>query len=97
MKTNTARKELRIEFDDLYATYAVPALCRLCGAESESFLHFITMCSSLAQERTRILQKSFVTPCKWEVEEVMEFSRLPAISEFMDRYGFYSEEREDNP
>ena len=76
---------------------AVPALCRLCGAESESFLHFITTCPSLVQDRARIFQKSIVTPCTWEVEEVMEFSRLPAISGFMDRYGFYTEDREDNP
>ena len=47
------------------------------------------MCSSLSQDRIRILQKSFVTPCNWEVEEILEFSRLPAISGFMDRYGFY--------
>ena len=68
----------------------VPEACRLCQSEEESFLHFITTCSSLSQDRLRIFQRSFLTPCTWDVDEVLEFSRLPAISGFMDRHGFYS-------
>ena len=31
-----------------------------------------------------------LVPCTWDVEEVLEFSMLPAISGFLDRHGFYS-------
>ena len=73
---------------------AVPSVCRLCNNGPESFLHFITTCSSLSLDRAQVLQKSFDTPCVWEVQEILEFSRLPAISDFMDRHGFYSTDGE---
>ena len=72
----------------------VPEVCRLCQNGPESFLHFITTCPSLSQDRTRVFQRSFTSPGVWEVEEVLEFSRLPAISGFMDRHGFYSADTE---
>ena len=44
-----------------------------------------------------LMMMPVLVPCTWDVEEVLEFSMLPGISGFMDRYGFYSEEREDDP
>ena len=70
----------------------IPNACRLCQQEPESFLHFITTCTFLSQERSQIFQKSFTEPHVWDVEEVLEFSHLPLISPFMDRHGFYSSE-----
>ena len=71
--------------------------CRLCRLGSESFLHFITVCPSLSLDRVRIFQKSFLAPTTWDVDEILEFSRLPQISFFMDRHGFYTNHDVDDP
>ena len=74
----------------------ISAACRLCGAGQDSFLHFITVCPSLSQDRVRILTKSFLTPHVWDVDEILAFSRLPRISYFMDKHGFYSASTDDD-
>ena len=74
----------------------ISGVCRLCGAGQDSFLHFITVCPSLSQDRVRILTNSFLTPHVWDVEEVLAFSRIPRISYFMDRHGFYSASTDDD-
>ena len=71
-------------------------LCRLCQLDSESFLHFITVCPSLSLDRARILKISFITPHTWDIDEILEFSRIPQISFFMDRHGFYSDSVHSN-
>ena len=71
----------------------VASVCRLCGEGVESFLHFLTECTSLVQERAEVLETSFQQRGVWSVTEVLAFSRIQSISEFMDQHGFYSEDR----
>ena len=71
----------------------VPNACRLCQEGVECFLHFISECPALTQERDEIFVTSFQQQGDWCVDEVIAFSRTPRISGYMDQHGFYSDDR----
>ena len=58
-------------------------------------MHFITVCPYFRPNRDRILIKSHQGNTDWVLQEILDFSHIPEISEIMDRYGHYSKREGD--
>ena len=58
----------------------VSKFCRLCEEESETFIHLITECPRLCQQRKDILiGKEVGNDHTWSIRRVMEFIKTPTI------------------